>query len=85
MAASYAGSYLTEAGVEFVITALDGTLALQFAQQPALRLLPASERDFFSKQLNISVVFEKRGDGQVTGLTVSQEGTTFEAKRRDSG
>jgi CubicO group peptidase (beta-lactamase class C family) len=81
---SYAGNYITEAGVEFTITNLDGAIALQFAQQPALPLLPTSERDFFSKALNSSVAFEKNAEGQVTGLSVRQDGNTIEAKRQDS-
>jgi CubicO group peptidase (beta-lactamase class C family) len=84
MADSYAGRYTTETGVEFTITNLDRAIALQFAQQPALPLLPTSELDFFAKALNTSVAFKKNTAGHITGLTVRQGDNTIEAKRQDS-
>jgi len=84
MADNYAGTYTTEAGVEFNIISQDGTIALQLARQPTLLLLPTSELDFFTKALNTSVTFDKNTEGHVIGLTVSQDGNKIKAKRQDS-
>lgn len=80
----YAGRYATESGVEFNVDSRDRAIGLQFAQQPALPLLPTSELDFFSAALNTSATFEKNAEGRIVGLTVSQAGNTFKAKRQDS-
>jgi CubicO group peptidase (beta-lactamase class C family) len=79
----YAGRYAAESGVEFSIANLGGTLALQFAQQPALPLLPTSELDFFSRALNTRVAFEQNADGRIARLIVSQDGNTIKARRQD--
>ncbi|GAB4204073.1 MAG: hypothetical protein OHK0022_28890 [Roseiflexaceae bacterium] len=78
----YAGAYAAESGLVFQITSQDGKVALQLGQQPPLPLLPTTDQAFFSSALNTTVTFEQDSAGQISGLTLSQDGKTIAAKRQ---
>ena len=70
----YKGLYLTKSGLQFRVTAQDGSLFLQCWQQQPLQLSPTSELEFFIKVLNTSISFEKDDTGHIVAMTLSQAG-----------
>ena len=75
----YAGTYSTPEGITFAVVSQDGNVALHYGQQPPLPLLASSELKFFAQGLNTNVTFEKDDTGQVTALTLEQEGKRIRA------
>lgn len=50
------------------------------AGQPPLRLYAGSAHEFFARAVNATLVFGRGEDGAIAGLTLKQEGHTFEAR-----
>ena len=46
-----------------------------------LPLIPTSELEFFAKAVNVKITFERDGDGNITTMTLSQEGQQIRAER----
>jgi serine-type D-Ala-D-Ala carboxypeptidase/endopeptidase len=70
---SYAGRYEASDEGTFVIARKQGFLEIQAPPDwglPALRLRPATERDFFVVELPLRVTFQIEGEGHVTGILV---------------
>jgi len=82
----YAGHYQLEISPDYivVITVEAGKLMMEI-KQPVGRLkaelLPESETRFFRTDVDVQVMFVKDEKGQVTGLTVYQQGAEYRAKR----
>ncbi|MGH8188644.1 MAG: serine hydrolase, partial [Steroidobacteraceae bacterium] len=70
---SYAGRYEVSDEGTFVIARKQDFLEIQAPSDwglPALRLRPATERDFFVVELPLRVTFQVEGEGHVTGILV---------------
>ncbi|HEU4324750.1 MAG TPA: serine hydrolase [Roseiflexaceae bacterium] len=78
----YTGTYTADSGLTFQLTSDGSGLTLQLDHQPPLPLLPSAEHEFFTRALNTTVSFEQDSAGQITGLTVSQDGQRIAAKRQ---
>ena len=76
------GDYASESGLRFTITQDGGSLFLKLGNQSSLEIYPQSETAFFARAVNATVTFEKAEDGQVTGLTLQQEGKRVSAERK---
>ncbi len=61
-------------GLALEITLNDGVLTVKPAGQPAARLWPENERDFFVREVDIQITFSVDAAGRATGLVVHQYG-----------
>ena len=78
---SYAGGYRFDFGLTMTFTREGNQLLMKADKQPTVELFPESKTDFFMKQADIQVQFEKDGDGTVTGMTMIQRGRSMRARR----
>jgi hypothetical protein len=78
---SYAGEYEVAPTFIVKITSEDGKLMAQATGQPKFELFPSSETDFYFKVVSAQVSFIKDGAGNVTGLTLSQNGRKTTGKK----
>ena len=78
---SYAGEYEIAPTFTIKITIEDGKLMAQATNQPKFELFPSSETDFYLKVVSAQVSFIKDGAGNVTGLTLSQNGRKTTGKK----
>jgi len=78
---SYEGKYQVAPGAVMRIDLRDGNLFAQLAAQPALRIYPESETDFFYKEVDAKISFQKNSRGKVTGLVIYQNEAETAAKR----
>lgn len=78
----YAGKYrIVQPAVDINIVVENGKLFGQVAGQSKFALAAESESKFFSKDVSATITFELDGNGNVTGLTLSQGGGAFPAKK----
>lgn len=77
----YTGEYQIGTNIVIAITLEDGKLMGQLGGQGKFSLLPESETEFFSKDVNAQIVFIKDPNGQVTGFTLKQGGSSNPAKK----
>jgi len=78
---SYAGEYEIAPTFTIKITSEDGKLMAQATNQPKFELFPSSETDFYLKVVSAQVSFIKDGSGNVTGLTLTQNGRKTTGKK----
>jgi CubicO group peptidase (beta-lactamase class C family) len=78
---SYAGEYEVAPTFIIKITSEDGKLMAQATNQPKFELFPSSETDFYLKVNSAQVSFIKDGAGNVTGMTLSQNGRKTTGKK----
>ena len=78
---SYAGEYEIAPTFIIKVTNEDGKLMAQATNQPKFELFPSSETDFYLKVVSAQVSFMKDGAGNVTGLTLSQNGRKTTGKK----
>jgi hypothetical protein len=78
---SYAGEYEVAPTFIIKITSEDGKLMAQATNQPKFELFPSSETDFYLKVVSAQVSFIKDDAGNVTGLTLSQNGRKTTGKK----
>ncbi len=78
---SYTGEYDLRPGYSLSIGQREGMLLLEAPGQAGVELHPRSETEFFSKALNLEVVFGRDEGGEVTGLSLRQEGQEMKAKK----
>jgi len=78
---SYAGEYEVAPTFIIKVTNEDGKLMAQATNQPKFELFPSSETDFYLKVVSAQVSFIKDGAGNVTGLTLSQNGRKTTGKK----
>lgn len=78
---SYVGDYELAPTFTIKITNEDGKLMAQATGQSKFELLPSSETDFYIKVVSAQVSFVKDAAGNVTGLTLSQNGRKTTGKK----
>ncbi|RUR76439.1 DUF3471 domain-containing protein [Chlorogloeopsis fritschii PCC 9212] len=77
---AYLGEYEFKNGL-IKVNKKDDALFFQIAQQAPFQLYPKSPLEFFAKTVNATVVFVKSSLGQVTELSLRQNGTSISAKK----
>ncbi|HWP54788.1 MAG TPA: serine hydrolase [Pyrinomonadaceae bacterium] len=78
---SYAGEYEIAPTFIIKITSEDGKLMTQATGQQKFELFPSSETDFYLKVVSAQVSFIKDGAGNVTAMTLSQNGRKTTGKK----
>jgi D-alanyl-D-alanine-carboxypeptidase/D-alanyl-D-alanine-endopeptidase len=79
--ARYVGTYQLGPGFLLDVTPKDGALYLHPTNQPTLRLWPASETEFFLKEVDAQITFQRDAQGVVTGLVLHQNGQDMAAPK----
>jgi serine-type D-Ala-D-Ala carboxypeptidase/endopeptidase len=77
----YAGTYELSPQFSIVVTLVDGALYGTATGQQTIRLWPASETQFFIREVEAEVSFEVATDGTVTGLVLHQGGRSTPGRR----
>ncbi len=77
----YVGEYQIGTNIIIAITLDNGNLMGQLGGQGKFALLPESETEFFSKDVNAQMVFVKDAAGVVTGFNLRQGGGNNPAKK----
>ena len=77
----YVGEYQIGTNIVIAITLENGTLMGQLGGQGKFSLLPESETEFYSKDVNAQIVFIKDTNGEVNGFTLKQGGSNNPAKK----
>jgi len=77
----YTGRYLLDDGFPIVITLGEDGLNLTPGNQRAVGILAESEKEFFSREVDLRVTFRMNDDGQADTLTLHQHGRDLRAKR----
>jgi CubicO group peptidase (beta-lactamase class C family) len=78
---SYAGEYEIAPTFIIKVTSEDGKLMTQATGQQKFELFPSSETDFYLKVVSAQVSFIKDGAGNVTAMTLSQNGRKTTGKK----
>lgn len=81
MLKAYEGKYQLAPGAVFRVALRGGHLFAQLTGQPALRIYPESETEFFYKDVDAQISFKKGDDGKATELILHQAGRNLTAKR----
>ncbi len=79
--ARYVGTYSLAPNFDLVITAEGDGLYMQPTGQSRLRLWPESDTDFFIKEVDVQVTFEKNPAGFVSSLILHQNGRSLPAAK----
>ena len=77
----YVGEYQIGTNIIIAITLDGGKMMGQLGGQGKFSLLPESETEFYSKDVNAQIVFTKDAAGVVTGFTLKQGGGNNPAKK----
>ena len=77
----YVGNYQLAPTFVIAITEDQGKLFLQATNQPKFPIYAESEERFFLKDVEAALTFEKAPTGEVTGLTLHQNGANMKARR----
>ena len=77
----YVGEYQIGTNIVIAISLEDGKLLGQLAGQTKFVLLPESETQFFSRDVNAQITFTLDTEGSVTGFTLHQGGGSTPAKK----
>jgi hypothetical protein len=75
----YVGTYKLRPGQVITMTKEHNQLMMQATGQPKVQLFAESERQFFMKEFDVQVSFERDSIGQVIHLTVYDEGQKLPA------
>ena len=81
IAARYVGSYRMSPEFELTITQDEGGLTVQATNQPAFRLYPRSDTEWFLRVVEATITFKPDKDGQWNELDLFQGGIHQSAKR----
>ena len=79
--ATYVGTYRVTPQFELAVTLDQGQLFVQATNQGRLPLWPYSDHEFFMKEVEAQVTFERDATGAVTGLVLHQNGRDLPAQR----
>ncbi len=79
---AYVGGYEPERGPSLAVTLDEGGLQLAVAGQAPISVEPRSETEYFTRATNTDVVFSRNEAGEVTRLTLKQEGQETAAQRQ---
>jgi hypothetical protein len=82
--ARYVGSYQLAPNLTLEVTLTNGALFVHPTDQPTFRLWPESETDFFLKELDAQLTFQRDASGTVTGLVLHQGGQNMTAPKQRS-
>jgi CubicO group peptidase (beta-lactamase class C family) len=77
-----AGEYAGKTGFKYTITRESDKLFLRFGAQPPIELHPESETKFYMTTLNADVTFNQTEKGDVTSLSLQQDGQSTSAGRK---
>ncbi|HSI33611.1 MAG TPA: serine hydrolase [Tepidisphaeraceae bacterium] len=78
----YAGKYkLPENGGSLLVVRDEDRLLTRAPNQPARRIYPRTETEFFAKATSATGTFEMDDAGKVTALRITQDGKTYRATR----
>jgi CubicO group peptidase (beta-lactamase class C family) len=77
----YVGEYQIGPNLVITVALEDGKLTGQLGGQTKFVLLPESETEFFSKDVNAQFIFATDVNGQATGFTLKQGGANTPAKK----
>jgi CubicO group peptidase (beta-lactamase class C family) len=80
--AAYVGAYAPERGPALAVTHAAGGLHLVVAGQAPIALEARSAAEYFTRATNTDVVFSRNEVGEVTHLTLKQEGQETAAQRQ---
>ena len=78
---AYAGKYQLSSGHEFTLRRDRDRLLVQLTGQSFIEVFPESETDFFYKTVNAQLTFEKNDAGEVSSLTLHQNGIDQKATK----
>ena len=78
---TYVGKYELAPGAEFTVGLEGDKLIVQLTGQPSLQIFPESEAEFFYKEVDAQITFEKDETGKVTGLILHQGGEDYKARK----
>lgn len=78
---SYLGKYVADNGYKVTVSKERDHLILGLQGQPKLEVYPLSETEFSPKGSGLVVEFGLDGDGNVAGLTITQERRSMEARK----
>jgi hypothetical protein len=79
--ATYAGTYQLAPAFAIVVSLKDGALYAQATDQPAFRLWPETQQDFFIKEVDAQVTFVREADKGVVALVLHQGGQDIRGPR----
>ncbi len=77
----YTGEYKIGTNIIIAITLENGKLMAQLGGQPKFAILPETETQFFSKDVNLTITFSKDSKGEVTGFNLKQGGSNNPAQK----
>jgi CubicO group peptidase (beta-lactamase class C family) len=80
----YAGRYDAGGGWVYAVTHEGDALRIQLPAAPKFRLLAETERDFFVKEADIQISFERDEKGRASGLILHLWGLNLPAKRLEA-
>jgi CubicO group peptidase (beta-lactamase class C family) len=78
----YVGTYATSSGLRFTLISHADGLFLTALDQPALRLFPRSENDYFAEAIDAEISFVKAESGAANGLLFRQNGRELRAEKQ---
>ncbi|UCC73183.1 MAG: serine hydrolase [Gemmatimonadota bacterium] len=76
------GVYELMPGFDLTVSRIDDTLTAQATGQPAVRLMPASETEFFVEEIGAEITFVRNPDGSVDELILLQGGQELRGRRK---
>jgi serine-type D-Ala-D-Ala carboxypeptidase/endopeptidase len=78
---SYAGIYAVHKEPVFTVTVKDGHVFFQVSGQSAYEMFPSARDELYFKVTDAQVSFHRDGSGNVTSLTLHQDGEDIDAAR----
>ena len=75
-------TYATSSGLRFTLTSYADGLFLTALDQPALRLFPRSEADYFAEAIDAEISMVKDENGAANGLLFRQNGRELRAEKQ---
>lgn len=79
----FEGEYLLNGQLPIQLKLKDGRLTIQFPQQPAVRLYPQGNDQFFTMVVDATIEFHRDTTQYVTSFTFRQGGATVDAQRKE--
>ncbi len=79
--ARYVGAYELRPGFMVTVRKHGHTLHVQVSGQPSFEIQPSSDATFFAQAVSSEITFERSHNGEVTGLTIRQEGEQLQATK----
>jgi len=77
----YVGKYKSEHHYHFIVEAAEDGLLLQYDTQLPVLFKASSKQRFLSEIINSELIFETDNDGDITGVTLQQDGVQYQATK----